>query len=134
MKQTFMNMETSLRDLISSRVDASDVHTQGSPNLSEIAISMISLNPDQPRKDFDEAELNELAESIRETGIITPVTLRQTGENEYQIIAGERRWRAAQLAGLTTIPAYIWTAENEKWLTEIALEEDIQREDLNWHK
>jgi ParB family chromosome partitioning protein len=114
MKQTFMNMETSLRDLISSRLDASDVHTQGSSNLSEIAISMISLNPDQPRKDFDEAELNELAESIRETGIITPVTLRQTGENEYQIIAGERRWRAAQLAGLTTIPAYIWTAENEK--------------------
>ena len=91
---------------------------------------MISPNPNQPRTDFDEAALNELAASIREIGLITPVTLRQMGESDYQIIAGERRWRAAQLAGLTTIPAYIRTAEDEK-VMEMALVENIQREDLN---
>ena len=111
-------------------IDTSDIHVQGSSNLNEIPISMISPNPNQPRTDFDEAALNELAASIREIGIITPVTLRQMGENDYQIIAGERRWRAAQLAGLTTVPAYIRTAEDEK-VMEMALVENIQREDLN---
>ena len=111
-------------------IDTSDVHAQGSSNLSEIALSMISPNPSQPRTDFDEAALQELAASIREIGLITPVTLRQMGENDYQIIAGERRWRAAQLAGLTSIPAYIRTAEDEK-VMEMALVENIQREDLN---
>jgi len=111
-------------------IDTSDIHVQGSSNLNEIAISMISPNPNQPRTDFDEGALNELAASIREIGIITPVTLRQTDENHFQIIAGERRWRAAQLAGLTTIPAYIRTAEDEK-VMEMALVENIQREDLN---
>ena len=111
-------------------IDTSEVHDQGSSNLNEIALSMISPNANQARTDFDEAALNELAASIREIGIITPVTLRQTGENDYQIIAGERRWRAAQLAGLTTIPAYIRTAEDEK-VMEMALVENIQREDLN---
>ena len=95
-------------------IDTSDVHVQGSSNLSEIALTMISPNPNQPRTDFDEAALQELAASIREIGLVTPITLRQMGENEYQIIAGERRWRAATLAGLTTIPAYIRTAEDEK--------------------
>ena len=111
-------------------IDTSDVHVQGSSNLSEIALTMISPNPNQPRTDFDEAALQELAASIREIGLVTPITLRQMGENEYQIIAGERRWRAATLAGLTTIPAYIRTAEDEKVL-EMALVENIQREDLN---
>ena len=111
-------------------IDTSDVKAQGSSNLSEIALSMISPNPNQPRTDFDEAALQELAASIREIGLITPVTLRQMGENEYQIIAGERRWRAATLAGLTAIPAYIRTAEDEK-VMEMALVENIQREDLN---
>ena len=111
-------------------IDTSDVKAQGSSNLSEIALTMISPNPNQPRTDFDEAALNELAASIREIGLITPVTLRQMGENEYQIIAGERRWRAATLAGLTAIPAYIRTAEDEK-VMEMALVENIQREDLN---
>ena len=111
-------------------IDTSDVHVQGSSNLSEIALTMISPNPNQPRTDFDEAALNELAASIREIGLVTPITLRQMGENEYQIIAGERRWRAATLAGLTTIPAYIRTAEDEK-VMEMALVENIQREDLN---
>ena len=110
-------------------IDTSDVHVQGSSNLSEIALTMISPNPNQPRTDFDEAALQELAASIREIGLVTPITLRQMGENEYQIIAGERRWRAATLAGLTTIPAYIRTAEDEK-VMEMALVENIQREDL----
>ena len=111
-------------------IDTSDVHVQGSSNLSEIALTMISPNPNQPRTDFDEAALQELAASIREIGLVTPITLRQMGENEYQIIAGERRWRAATLAGLATIPAYIRTAEDEK-VMEMALVENIQREDLN---
>ena len=111
-------------------IDTSDIHVQGSSNLNEIPLNMISPNPNQPRTDFDEAALNELAASIREIGIITPVTLRQMGENDYQIIAGERRWRAAQLAGLATVPAYIRTAEDEK-VMEMALVENIQREDLN---
>jgi len=111
-------------------IDTSDVHVQGSSNLSEIALTMISPNPNQPRTDFDESALQELAASIREIGLVTPITLRQMGENEYQIIAGERPWRAATQAGLTTIPAYIRTAEDEK-VMEMALVENIQREDLN---
>jgi ParB family chromosome partitioning protein len=111
-------------------IDTGDVMVQGSSNLSEIALSMISPNPNQPRREFDESALQELAASIREIGIITPVTLRQTGDHEYQIIAGERRWRAATIAGLTSIPAYIRTAEDEK-VMEMALVENIQREDLN---
>ena len=115
---------------IDALIDTSDVHAQGSSNLSEIALSMISPNPNQPTTDFDEAALNELAASIREIGLVTPITLRQMGENEYQIIAGERRWRAAAIAGLNSIPAYIRTAEDEK-VMEMALVENIQREDLN---
>lgn len=111
-------------------IDTGDVTVQGSSNLNEIALSQISPNPNQPRTDFDEASLQELAASIREIGIITPITLRQTGDSTYQIIAGERRWRAASLAGLTSIPAYIRTAEDEK-VMEMALVENIQREDLN---
>jgi ParB family chromosome partitioning protein len=111
-------------------IDTGDIHTQGTSNLNEIPISLIDANPNQPRHEFDEYALNELAASIREIGLVTPITLRQMGENEYQIIAGERRWRAATLAGLTTIPAYIRTAEDEK-VMEMALVENIQREDLN---
>jgi len=111
-------------------IDTGDIHAQGSSNLNEIAISMISPNPNQPRTDFDESALKELAASIKEIGLITPITLRKTGEQSYQIIAGERRWRAAQLAGLTSLPAYIRTAEDEN-VMEMALVENIQREDLN---
>jgi len=111
-------------------IDTHDVQTKGSSNLIEVPINMIKANPNQPRREFDESALKELAASIREIGLVTPITLRQMGENEYQIIAGERRWRAATLAGLTTIPAYIRTAEDEK-VMEMALVENIQREDLN---
>jgi len=108
----------------------SEVHTQGSSNLSEVEISQIAPNPNQPRREFDQEALQELASSIRELGIIQPITLRQMENGQYQIIAGERRWRASQLAGLTKIPAYIVTVEDESAM-EMALVENIQREDLN---
>lgn len=111
-------------------IDTGDIQTQGTSNLNEIAISLIESNPNQPRREFDEGALKELAASIREIGIITPITLRQTTDGKYQIIAGERRWRASQMAGLKSIPAYIRTAEDDN-IMEMALVENIQREDLN---
>ena len=111
-------------------IDTGEVRTQGSSNLNEIAISQIVPNPNQPRREFDETALMELANSIKEIGIIQPITMRQTPDGQYQIIAGERRWRASQLAGLTTIPAYIKTVKDET-VMEMALVENIQREDLN---
>lgn len=111
-------------------IDTSEVRTQGSSNLNEIAIDQIAPNPNQPRREFDEEALQELANSIREIGIIQPITLRQMEDGKYQIIAGERRWRASQLAGLQTIPAYIRTVKDET-VMEMALVENIQREDLN---
>ena len=111
-------------------INTGEVSTQGSSNLNEIAVTQIEPNPNQPRREFDETALTELANSIREVGIIQPITLRQTADGRYQIIAGERRWRASQMAGLTTIPAYIRTVEDESAM-EMALVENIQREDLN---
>ena len=111
-------------------IDTGDIQTEGTSNLSEIPIKQIEPNPNQPRREFDEAALQELAASIQEIGIITPITLRQTTGGKYQIIAGERRWRASLIAGLTSIPAYIRTAEDES-VMEMALVENIQREDLN---
>jgi ParB family chromosome partitioning protein len=106
------------------------VRTQGSSTINEIAIDQIEANPNQPRREFDEDALHELAVSIKEIGIIQPITLRQISENKFQIIAGERRWRASQLAGLKAIPAYIRTIKDEN-VMEMALVENIQREDLN---
>ena len=111
-------------------IDTSEVKPQGSSNLNEIPIEQIEPNPDQPRREFDETALQELAASIQTMGIIAPITLRQTAPDHYQIIAGERRWRASQIAGLTAIPAYIRTADDES-VMELALVENIQREDLN---
>ena len=111
-------------------IDTGEVRTQGSSNLNEIAVDQITPNPNQPRREFDEQAMQELANSIREIGIIQPVTLRQMEDGKYQIIAGERRWRAAQMAGLETIPAYIRTVKDET-VMEMALVENIQREDLN---
>lgn len=107
-----------------------EVRTEGSSSINEIELSKIIVNPNQPRQKFDPTALQELAGSIAEIGIIQPVTLRQLSDNQYQIIAGERRFKAAQLAGLSTIPAYIRTADDENML-EMALIENIQREDLN---
>lgn len=98
--------------------------------INEIEISKIVANPFQPRTKFDEEALNELAASIREIGIIQPVTLRKTDDGHYQIIAGERRFRASKIAGLKTIPAYVRTA-NDEGMLEMALVENIQREDLD---
>ena len=107
-----------------------EVHTEGSSNLSEVDIALIEPNPNQPRREFDEEALQELANSIRELGIIQPITVRKVDGGMYQIIAGERRWRASQLAGLNKIPAYIVTVEDQG-VMEMALVENIQREDLN---
>lgn len=106
------------------------VRTEGSSSINEVPLSQIHANPDQPRRDFDEESLKELSDSIREIGIIQPITLRKIKDRDYQIIAGERRFRAAQLAGQTTIPAYVRTADDEN-VMEMALIENIQREDLN---
>lgn len=107
-----------------------DTPARGSSAINEIAIDKITPNPEQPRSIFDEEALEELARSIRELGIIQPLSLRKIGSDAYQIIAGERRYRAARMAGLSTVPAYIRTA-NDAELTEMALIENIQREDLN---
>lgn len=99
-------------------------------SISEIPISQVQANPFQPREEFEETALNELADSIRVHGIIQPITVRKLGYDSYQIISGERRTRAARLAGLTTIPAFIRLADDQGML-EMALIENIQREELN---
>ena len=111
-------------------ISTDEVRTQGSSTINEIAIEQIEPNPNQPRREFDEEALQELAASIKELGIVSPITLRQVADNRFQIIAGERRWRASQIAGLKAIPAYIRTIKDEN-VMEMALVENIQREDLN---
>ena len=115
---------------LDSLISMDDVQPSGSSAINEIAIDLIKPNPDQPRINFDEDALEELATSIRELGIIQPLTLRSAEAGTYMIISGERRYRAAKLAGLDTVPAYVRTA-NDSELTEMALIENIQREDLN---
>ena len=107
-----------------------EVHTSGSSSISEVPVFKIKANPNQPRREFATEALQELAESIRQIGIIQPITLRLMEDGTYQIIAGERRWRASQMAGLTSIPAYVRTADDENMM-QMALVENIQREDLN---
>lgn len=111
-------------------IDTGGVRTQGTSTINEIPLNQIEANPNQPRRDFDPEALQELANSISEIGIIQPITLRQIIDERFQIIAGERRWRASQMAGLTAIPAYIRTIADEN-IMEMALVENIQREDLN---
>ena len=111
-------------------ISTEGVRPQGSSTINEIPLAQIEANPNQPRRDFDPDALQELATSIREIGIIQPITLRQIDDNRFQIIADERRWRASQIAGLTAIPAYIRTISDES-IMEMALVENIQREDLN---
>lgn len=99
-------------------------------NVSFVPITEVKANPDQPRRDFDPAAMAELAQSIERDGIIQPIIVRRTGPKEYQIIAGERRWRAAHAAGLKEVPVIPREANDEKVL-ELAIIENIQREDLN---
>lgn len=111
-------------------ISINDVDPGGASDIREISIDSIVPNPDQPRRDFDEESLEELAASIRELGIVQPLTLRLADDGTHQIIAGERRWRAARRAGLSTVPAYVRTASDSE-VTEMALIENIQRQDLN---
>ena len=125
-KKKFNALGRGLDALISTE----ELHTQGSSTISEVPLDQIEPNPNQPRRDFDPETLQDLANSIREIGIVQPITLRQTAADRYQIIAGERRWRASQMVGLSTIPAYIRKIDDES-VMEMALVENIQREDLN---
>ena len=107
-----------------------DAEVIGSSSISEVAISDIYPNPDQPRRTFEEESLKELAASLHSIGLVQPITLLKKSTGDYMIISGERRWRAARMAGMTTLPAYIKTEEDEH-VMEMALIENIQREDLN---
>ena len=122
--------KTGLGRGLDALIDTSHVDTNGSSSISEIELTKIVANPDQPRRSFDEEAMQELADSIREHGVISPITLRDNGDGTYMIIAGERRFRASKLAGLERIPAYIRTAKDEQ-VMEWALIENIQREDLD---
>lgn len=99
-------------------------------SISHVKLSDIETNPYQPRTEFDQVALNELSESIKVQGLIQPITVRKLSANQYQLISGERRFRASKLAGLTQIPAYIRSA-NDQQMLEMALIENIQRENLN---
>ena len=125
-----MKKITGLGRGLDALIDTSHVGTNGGSSISEIELSAIIANPDQPRRTFDEEALQELADSIREHGVISPITLRDNGDGTYMIIAGERRFRASKMAGLERIPAYIRTAKDEQ-VMEWALIENIQREDLD---
>ncbi len=107
-----------------------NVNPINAPGINKVKIKDIKPNPNQPRRNFDEKSLEELSASIKSKGVITPITLRENGK-EYEIVAGERRWRAAKKANITTIPAYIINVKNGSEMMEVALIENIQREDLN---
>lgn len=104
--------------------------TLNQPGMTEVELTKIEANPFQPRTHFDKEALEELATSIKEIGLIQPITLRKVSDDKYQIIAGERRFRASQLAGLKAIPAFVRKADDDGML-EMALVENIQREDLD---
>jgi ParB family transcriptional regulator, chromosome partitioning protein len=120
-------LENSNTDITSNKKEG-DAKVSGA--VANIEIATIETNPFQPRTNFEEQALNELAASIAEHGIIQPITVRKLGYDKYQLISGERRFRASQLAGLTSVPAYIRIA-NDQAMLEMALVENIQRENLN---
>ena len=121
---------TALGRGLDALISTEKVNTAGSGSICEIPVGQITPNPNQPRQEFDPVALKELSDSIKELGIVQPITLRDQGDGTYLIIAGERRWRASQMAGLQTIPAYVRTVDDENMM-EMALIENIQREDLN---
>lgn len=125
-----MKKLTGLGRGLDALIDTTHIDTNGGSSINEVALNQIIANPDQPRRTFDEEALGELTDSIREHGVISPITLRKNEDGTYMIIAGERRFRAAKQAGLDTIPAYIRTAKDEQ-VMEWALIENIQREDLD---
>ena len=123
------NLGRGIEALISSKVE-DKVKEANDPGVNYIKVSEVKPNPNQPRRNFDSKALVELSNSISEKGIITPITIRQLDKG-YEIIAGERRWRAAKKAKLKSIPAYVLHIENEAEMMEVALIENIQRENLN---
>lgn len=125
-----MHKRNALGRGLDSLLPIADIRTDGISAINEIPVDLISPNPEQPRTFFAEEALEELASSIRELGVIQPLSLRLRDDGTYQIIAGERRWRAARMAGLDSVPAYVRTVSDSE-LTEMALIENIQREDLN---
>lgn len=125
-----MKKMTGLGRGLDALIDTTHVDTNGGSSISEVELNKIVANPNQPRRHFDKEALEELADSIREHGVISPITLRKNDDGTYMIIAGERRFRASKIAGLNSIPAYIRTAKDEQ-VMEWALIENIQREDLD---
>jgi ParB family chromosome partitioning protein len=124
-----LNDSENVNNPVKSNVAANaEINSPGAVN--EIKLTEIEVNPFQPRTDFDEQALSELADSIKLQGLIQPVTVRRLNDHAYQLISGERRFRASKLAGLTQIPAYVRTA-NDQQMLEMALIENIQRESLN---
>ena len=111
-------------------IELDNVQTGGGSSINEIDLDLIEANPNQPRRHFDQEALEELSASIAQIGVVQPITLREADSGKYQIIAGERRFRAAKMAGLEKIPAYVKTVDDES-VMEMALVENIQREDLN---
>lgn len=125
-----MSKKKALGRGLNALITMDDNETKGSSYISEIALDKINPNPDQPRVDFDDDTMEELSTSIKKIGVIQPITLREQENGLFQIIAGERRYRASLMANLKTIPAYVKTVEDED-VMEMALVENIQREDLN---
>lgn len=119
-----------LNPIAETRTDANSTAAPANNNIGHIDISDVETNPYQPRTEFDQMALNELADSIKVQGLIQPITVRKQPNGKYQLISGERRLRASRLAGLTQIPAYVRTA-NDQQMLEMALIENIQRENLN---
>jgi ParB family transcriptional regulator, chromosome partitioning protein len=118
-----------LHALLPARTASEPAQTSQNAVLT-VSIEHVAPNPDQPRRDFEPAKLMELTRSIEQDGIIQPIIVRKAGPTDFQIIAGERRWRAAKAAGLTHVPVIVRTADDQQVL-ELALVENIQREDLN---
>ncbi|UZR94743.1 ParB/RepB/Spo0J family partition protein [Chondrinema litorale] len=125
-----LSLGKGLGSLLSDAPKKEDNTPKSPADIYRVPVDQIETNPFQPRQDFDEEALKELADSIETHGIIQPITLRKLSEKEYQIISGERRWQASKIAGLVEIPAYVRTA-NDQQMHEMALIENIQRENLN---
>jgi ParB family chromosome partitioning protein len=123
-------VDTLIPKNISSDEELQKVAKTLANTIANIPIDQIERNPDQPRKEFIQEALDELAGSIGTHGIIQPITVRRLADSQYQIISGERRWRASQLAGLKEVPAYVRVVDNQQ-LLEMAIVENVQREDLN---
>jgi len=129
-KQKLGGLGRGLESILPDVNDLVNPSTSVTTAITSIPLAKIEANPNQPRKEFDEEALNQLAESIKHQGVITPITVRRMPSGTYQIIAGERRYRASKLAGLTEVPAYIRVATDSQMM-EMALVENIQRENLN---